>query len=1124
MNKINRKSAVVVITSVVLLGTLALSTGITSAEKMPAEELFELLSGGWDFNGTMTLSELTMPIIGTRAVILTGPTAADFVAIMEGAEEAEIGKAWWDAEKEKLAIKEGEEEPKYFDLLENGYGGTYELEEGIPEWGITEKLFCVENLTIVDGNTLAHIWVARNKTGILVAKWEATFTRTDKWHVCEGISIQDAIENADDGDTVIVHEGIYEEQLYIAKSLDLRAAEGESPEILAPEPEELESYICNFSLVPWSFIYTPIIMMDGGSDGIVVNISGFVINGSPVAAGNSEYSISGVVYYNASGIFENNEVKNIWGGVNETARPLPWNGDAVSVISNSSVTIRKNYIHNYTGDEAAGIFVYCGANATVTQNNVSSPRTSDASDQCGIEVGRCSTATVCDNIVMGHLYKDHWWHVCGISFWDSNGTIRNNTLIDNMVGICVKTGWAQASSSVTVGDNVVSVSEVGNAPGAGIMVTTHKPFFGREWIPSLTATITGNKLIGINGSGTGIVIGAIPEHKPFGMVTAKITRNIISGWDCGIKLFNTSNSTIYLNDFVNNTQSVFVNESTNIYCSPEKLGYTYEAMDYKNYVGNYWSDYVGEDTNADGIGDIPYEITGDNPDIYPLMHSQENYEQIGILVVAHGSPRESWCKPVREAVENVSMGYPTELGFLEFVGELEGYNFVHEAVDKLNEQGVTKIVAVPLFMSSNSGHIAEIEYVLGLRETLPEMVAGAVEEKEPGERVVSRTRAFVEGVEMERFVISREGRYFISYTPISNGESVSAMQHRVEEEELVPVDTTAEIVLTGAIDDHSFIAQILADRAAGLCTDPTNETVVIVGHGTDEEDFFPGWVNSSESLAEKVKLILRHCKGIDIEDTRYSFVFSPDDYPENLTVRAVVENVSATSHPVVVPLMVSEGFFTGRYIPNMLLAGLDYGYPERGRRALTPHESVANWIEVTAAKELTEEFGYPTVQIYDGEELLGISLDEVGAHHGKICPCVAFAFRSALRAFSEEELWDGIPHRGNVKIISAHPSDGHRMTFEYILNSTGDVVIQSSTDIINITADNYVYTFINKTTNDSVTLRVKEDIFPEHFFELRTENKLGTATKEDKKAFKLFWGMLREKAMYKPAGKVFEEA
>ncbi|NOR76922.1 MAG: hypothetical protein GQ523_00470 [Methanophagales archaeon] len=46
---------------------------------------------------------------------------------------------------------------------------------------------------------------------------------------------------------------------------------------------------------------------------------------------------------------------------------------------------------------------------------------------------------------------------------------------------------------------------------------------------------------------------------------------------------------------------------------------------------------------------------------------------------------------------------------------------INIAVDKLDEAGVTKTIAVPLFISSHSGHIGEIEYVLGLREQLPKM-------------------------------------------------------------------------------------------------------------------------------------------------------------------------------------------------------------------------------------------------------------------------------------------------------------------------------------------------------------------------------------------------------------------
>ena len=39
--------------------------------------------------------------------------------------------------------------------------------------------------------------------------------------------------------------------------------------------------------------------------------------------------------------------------------------------------------------------------------------------------------------------------------------------------------------------------------------------------------------------------------------------------------------------------------------------------------GNYWSDYIGDDADGNGIGDTPYIIDEENQDSYPLMSPVE---------------------------------------------------------------------------------------------------------------------------------------------------------------------------------------------------------------------------------------------------------------------------------------------------------------------------------------------------------------------------------------------------------------------------------------------------------------------------------------------------------------------
>jgi hypothetical protein len=108
-------------------------------------------------------------------------------------------------------------------------------------------------------------------------------------------------------------------------------------------------------------------------------------------------------------------------------------------------------------------------------------------------------------------------------------------------------------------------------------------------------------------------------------IQLKSTNNcIISNNFYGIQLRDSSNNCIYLNDFINNANTVHSLNSTNIWNSPSKITYVYNGNSYTSYLGNYWDDYSGRDVNGDGIGDTPYGINSDK-DLYPLLMPVENY-------------------------------------------------------------------------------------------------------------------------------------------------------------------------------------------------------------------------------------------------------------------------------------------------------------------------------------------------------------------------------------------------------------------------------------------------------------------------------------------------------------------
>jgi sirohydrochlorin ferrochelatase len=241
----------------------------------------------------------------------------------------------------------------------------------------------------------------------------------------------------------------------------------------------------------------------------------------------------------------------------------------------------------------------------------------------------------------------------------------------------------------------------------------------------------------------------------------------------------------------------------------------------------------------------------------------------GVLVISHGSREASWVKLVDEAVAEARLpeGLPVVSSYLEIV---EG-RLIQDGINQLEALGVTDIIVVPLFVSSGSVHIDEIRYALGLANepTLP--------------------------TDLERMRIS------------------------------------ARVHWTGVMDDHPLIVDVLLDKLRSLTADPSQEVLVVVGHGAREAGFYDRWRDGLESVALKLK-----------ERGGYraaaAALLAPDE------TKAAMDRLLA-AHPdcavLLVPFFVSEGYFTRTVIPARF-AGYAYRY---SGETLLPHPGISRWIE-----------------------------------------------------------------------------------------------------------------------------------------------------------------------------------
>ncbi len=380
----------------------------------------------------------------------------------------------------------------------------------------------------------------------------------------------------------------------------------------------------------------------GTGGGNLTTIQSAIDNAS---TGDSIYVYSGL--YNETLII--NKTLNLIGqDMNTTIINGPGSGNSsVIYIDANGVKISGFTVMNGgSNEETAGIALDEVKDCKIINNNISS------NGNTGIYVSQSVNITIRNNRISANK-----WH--GIRFYHS----RNNSVVDNILlnnNIVISSSKYNSIENNEIigpskhedmsGMNIYYVSEynkisgnnISNWTGHGINIhysnynnitnnkidsngnkntSQHSEHCGIDMYSSHKNTISGNSISKNSGFG----ITAYPAGNNL-IIFNKIYDNPTGIWGSSNDIWNK----IYLNEFINNTKNAGEFSSFNLWNSSLPLSYLYKGENYTSYLGNYWDDYSGIDSDSNGIGDTTYNITQKpvNKDYFPLMDPIDNYTLI----------------------------------------------------------------------------------------------------------------------------------------------------------------------------------------------------------------------------------------------------------------------------------------------------------------------------------------------------------------------------------------------------------------------------------------------------------------------------------------------------------------